>query len=73
MASCRMLSHLFRTDHIAYSIAPVLNLDEIKLTIKASLTSDIRTVIMLNCGAVLASIDLNIFKFIILYFFNSPL
>ena len=52
MASARMLTQLLRSDHIAYSLRPVLNFQEVQYNYKSFLTTDIRTVFMINCGAV---------------------
>ena len=52
MASCRMLTHLLRSDHITYKICPVLNIEELGYAYKNFLTTDIRTIFLINCGAV---------------------
>jgi hypothetical protein len=52
MAATRMLTQLFRSDHITYMIRPVVNFDEVKSAIKTSMTKDIKSVIMVNCGSV---------------------
>ena len=52
MAATRMLTQLLRSDNIAYTIRPVINFDEVKATIKTSLTEDIKSVFLINCGAV---------------------
>ena len=50
IASCRMLTAVLRDDNIAYTIRPVLNITQVD-HIYQSLTSDIKVIIMLNCGA----------------------
>lgn len=52
MAATRMLTQLLRSDHITYMIRPVVNFDEVKATYKTSMTADIKTIFMVNCGAV---------------------
>ena len=52
MASARMLTQLLRSDHIAYSLRPVLNSQDIQYNYKSFVTSDIKTIFMINCGAV---------------------
>jgi hypothetical protein len=52
MASCKMLTQLLRSDHIAYTIRPVLNFDEVIHNFHSFLTEDIKTIFMINCGAV---------------------
>jgi hypothetical protein len=54
MASCKMLTQLLRSDHIAYTIRPVLNFDEVIHNFHSFLTEDIKTIFMINCGAVSA-------------------
>ena len=50
IASCRMLTAVLRDGNIAYTIRPVLNITQVE-HIYHSLTSDIKVIIMLNCGA----------------------
>ena len=52
MASTRMLTQLLRSDHIAYQIRPVLNFSEVLHVFHSHLTIDIKTIFMINCGAV---------------------
>lgn len=52
MASCKMLTQLLRSDNIAYTIRPVLNFDEVVHTYQSFMTDDIKSIFMLNCGAV---------------------
>ena len=52
MASCKMLTQLLRSDNIAYTIRPVLNVDEVIHTFQSFLTEDIKSIFMVNCGAV---------------------
>lgn len=54
MASARMLTQMLRTDNIAYNLRPVSNYAQIE-AVKSTLISadsDIRTIFMINCGAV---------------------
>eukprot|EP00601_Ochromonadales_sp_CCMP2298_P023415 CAMPEP_0173300684 /NCGR_PEP_ID=MMETSP1143-20121109/17362_1 /TAXON_ID=483371 /ORGANISM="non described non described, Strain CCMP2298" /LENGTH=165 /DNA_ID=CAMNT_0014241093 /DNA_START=262 /DNA_END=756 /DNA_ORIENTATION=- len=51
MASCKMLTQLLRSDHIAYTIRPVLNIEEVLHSYRNFLTEDIKSVFLLNCGA----------------------
>lgn len=52
MASARMLSQLLRGDNVAYLIHPVGNFTEVEAAFASNITSDIKTVFMINCGAV---------------------
>jgi hypothetical protein len=52
MAATKMLTQLLRADTIAYTIRTVSNFDEVKIVVKTYLTSDIKSVFLLNCGAV---------------------
>ena len=52
MASCRMLTQLLRIDNIAYALRPVSNFDQVFENYEAFMTSEIKTVILINCGAV---------------------
>jgi CDC45-like protein len=52
MASCRMLTQLLRIDNIAYALRPVSNFDQVVENYEAFMTSEIKTVILINCGAV---------------------
>lgn len=52
MAAAKMLTQLLRGDNIAYIVRPVANFDDVKNTISNNLTTDIKTVFMVNCGAV---------------------
>ncbi len=54
MASARMLTQMLRADNIAYNLRPVSTYAQIE-AVKSSLISsdsDIKTVFMINCGAV---------------------
>jgi len=51
MASCKMLTQLLRNDHIAYTIRPVLNFEEVIYSYQSFLTEDIKTIFLINCGA----------------------
>ena len=52
MASARMLTQLLRSDNIAHQIQGVANFMQIQQVFETSRTADIKTIIMLNCGAV---------------------
>lgn len=52
MASCRMLTQLLRIDNIAYALRPVSNFSHLMQNYKSFVTPEIKTVIMINCGAV---------------------
>ena len=52
MASCRMLTQLLRVDSIAYALRPVSNFEQVIEYYQSFVTSEIKTVIMINCGAV---------------------
>ena len=52
MSSCKMLTQLLRSDNIAYTIRPVLNLEEVIHNYESFMTADIKSIFMINCGAV---------------------
>jgi CDC45-like protein len=52
MASCRMLTQLLRIDNIAYALRPVSNFDQVVENYESFMTAEIKTVILINCGAV---------------------
>lgn len=52
MSSCKMLTQLLRSDNIAYTIRPVLNFDEVIHNYQSFMTDDIKSIFMINCGAV---------------------
>jgi hypothetical protein len=68
MAATRMLTQLFRSDHITYMIRPVVNFDEVKSAIKTSMTKDIKSVIMVNCGSVRITVFSRCSDHILIYF-----
>jgi hypothetical protein len=69
MASTRMLTQLLRSDNIAYTIRPVLHFDDVKHNFNTFLTSDIKTIFMINCGAV-SIYHCNLFYLCIIYIIN---
>lgn len=52
MASARILTKLFRSDNITYKIRPVANFSHIQETVSEFTDIDIKTIFMINCGAV---------------------
>lgn len=58
MASCRMLTQLLRIDSIAYALRPVSNFAQVVENYNAFATAEIKTVILINCGAVRIRITL---------------
>ncbi len=52
MAAAKMLTQMLRSDNIPYAIRAVSNFDDVIFTIQNNLTPDIKTVFMINCGAV---------------------
>jgi hypothetical protein len=52
MASCKMLTHLLRSDNIAYTIRPVLSIDDALQAFHTFKTDDIKSFFLINCGAV---------------------
>lgn len=52
MATCKMLTHQLRFDNVSYAICPVLNKKEIEVAFERNVTSDTKTVFLINCGAV---------------------
>lgn len=62
MASARMLTQQLRRDDITYERVSVMNFDEVKAVVKGSLANedhDIKTVFLINCGAVSSLSSLN--------------
>ena len=56
MASAKILTHMLRQDNIPYKTRPVASLRHIRETAEEIAEMDIRTVFLLNCGAVSALI-----------------
>lgn len=52
MSSARMLTQLFRMESIAYVMRPVSTIYHVKQVYEYCLTSDIKSIILFNCGAV---------------------
>ena len=54
LAACKILTYLLRNDHIAYQIKPVFGYGDVASAAAqlASESSEIRNVVMLNCGAI---------------------
>lgn len=52
MSAARMLMQHLRSDNIAYVMRPVATIKHIKQAYDNSITSDIRSIILINCGAV---------------------
>jgi hypothetical protein len=46
------MTKLFRSDNITYKIRPVANFSHIQETVAEFTDMDIKTVFMINCGAV---------------------
>jgi hypothetical protein len=52
MASSRILTHLLRTDSVAYKLRPIANFGHVLQSVEEFRLMDIKTVFMINCGAV---------------------
>lgn len=52
MASAKILTHLLRSDSIAYKLRPIANFSHVLQTIDEFKSMDIKTVFMINCGSV---------------------
>ena len=52
IASCRMLTTLLKRDNITYSLRPVANYSQVKSCLTEIISSDIKIVFLINCGAV---------------------
>lgn len=52
MASTKILTQLLRADNVAYKIRPVANFTHVLQSAQEFLSMDIRTVFLINCGAV---------------------
>ena len=50
LCACKILTTLFKIDFILYQIKPVASYEDL-MQAKGSLTADIRSIILLNCGA----------------------
>ena len=55
MASAKILTHLLRSENVAYKLRPVANFTHIMDIVDEFTASDIKTVFMVNCGAVITS------------------
>lgn len=69
MASAKILTQLLRTDNIAYKIRPVANFSNISQAFEEIDIMDIKTIFMINCGAV-GKITNESFKQFLCYLFN---
>lgn len=65
MAATKMLTQLLRADNIAYTIRPVSNFDEVKVVVQTNMTADIKSVFLINCGAVSLILALKLFQLLI--------
>ena len=52
MAATRMLTQLLRIDNIAYVVRPVTNFSQVLQNFRSYVTTEIKTIILINCGAV---------------------
>jgi cell division control protein 45 len=52
MAAAKMLTQMLRSDNIPYAVRAVSNFDDVIFTIQNNITPDIKTVFMINCGAI---------------------
>ena len=52
MASAKILTQLLRSENVAYKLRPVANFSHIASIVEEFTTSEIKTVFMINCGAV---------------------
>ncbi len=57
MAATRILTHLLRTENIAYKVKPVCNVTDVQETLQEMQSMEIKTLFMLNCGAVKIKIN----------------
>lgn len=53
MASTKILTQLLRADNVAYKIRPVANFSHVKESVEEFSAMDIKTVFLINCGAVM--------------------
>jgi hypothetical protein len=52
MAATRMLTQLLRIDNIAYVVRPITNFSQVIKNYRSYVTPEIKTIILINCGAV---------------------
>jgi hypothetical protein len=52
MAAARMFTQILRSDNVAYKIRPVANFTHICQCVKEFTSMEIKSVVMINCGAV---------------------
>lgn len=54
LCACRILTHMLRTDNVAYSLVPVSGYSHASALLRALSESnnDIRSVVLINCGAI---------------------
>lgn len=52
MAASRILMQLLRNDQIPFTLRPVSNAKHIQQVYEYCLTTDVKSIIMINCGAV---------------------
>ena len=56
MAATRILTHILRSENIAYKVKPVCNVADIQETLQEMQSMEIKSLFMINCGAVSANI-----------------
>ena len=52
MASAKILTHVLRSDNVAYKIRPVANFSHVLESAREFSSMDIKTVFLINCGSV---------------------
>lgn len=54
LCACRILTHMLRADHVAYSLVPVSGYSHASALLRAlgESNNDIRSVVLINCGAI---------------------
>jgi hypothetical protein len=55
MASARMLTQQLRSDNVTYTLRPVSDFSQVQLNRDSFVTEQIKTIFMINCGAVCTS------------------
>ena len=69
MASARMLTQQLRSDNVTYTLRPVSDFSQVQLNRDSFVTEQIKTIFMINCGAVCTSCILWFLRWVSAYHF----
>ncbi len=60
LCACRILTHMLRADHVAYSLVPVSGYTHVSTLLRSlgESNNDIRSIVLINCGAIVNLMNL---------------